>query len=586
MRLCDIDREIERVQVPSGAPPREESSSPRWRPFFADYLRSRDDAAYARRAFADGGYLDNKPFGYVMDALLLRRADPPVRRILLYIEPDAESIGPEARAGGAPVDALQNVEAAVLSLPRYETIREDLQRVLARNRLVARVAHFTTGVEEDLYTRYRGGVDEPPDREDWKELDLRDRIARKGISYGGYHRLKVSTLTDQLAAAVMKAAGFGQGTDYLLAFRHLVRAWREQEYFPYQSEDGALRRQTENRFLVEFDVHYRIRRLTFVLDKLQRLRPLSDESLAVLRNILPVYRAWGHEACTTDTRDEWARICGEVEGGRWPWPGEDAFAAFRRELSSLRAKLEVPLHRLDHLDRMLVGSTRGAVEIVESDPELVRLVREAGLTADLLKALLAPGSEGACLGGARNHVRSRPDAVRRIADRLRTLIEVTKGASSESLEALDATTAADFPSRLARLCVRAYYKYYEDFDLVLFPLLYPDQVGETAAIDVIRVSPLDAERDLGAAKLAGTTLMNFGAFLRRAWRVNDLLWGRLDGAQRLISALLPDPEDQTRRQTLIDDAHRASWPRTSVRRIATSSTACSPRSSSRPDPVT
>ena len=38
--------------------------------------------------------------------------------------------------------------------------------------------------------------------------------------------------------------------------------------------------------------------------------------------------------------------------------------------------------------------------------------------------------------------------------------------------------------------------------------------------------------------------MHFGAFFRRSWRENDYLWGRLDGAERLLW-LLGDPSDQS-----------------------------------------
>jgi patatin-related protein len=42
-------------------------------------------------------------------------------------------------------------------------------------------------------------------------------------------------------------------------------------------------------------------------------------------------------------------------------------------------------------------------------------------------------------------------------------------------------------------------------------------------------------------KLAGVQLGHFGAFYKRSWRANDWMWGRLDGADRLIQiALHPD----------------------------------------------
>ncbi|WP_449065419.1 DUF3376 domain-containing protein, partial [Planomonospora algeriensis] len=41
-------------------------------------------------------------------------------------------------------------------------------------------------------------------------------------------------------------------------------------------------------------------------------------------------------------------------------------------------------------------------------------------------------------------------------------------------------------------------------------------------------------------KLAGTKLGQFGAFYKKSWRVNDWIWGRLDGATRMVQAVL-DP---------------------------------------------
>ncbi|MCS6862852.1 MAG: DUF3376 domain-containing protein, partial [Abditibacteriales bacterium] len=55
-------------------------------------------------------------------------------------------------------------------------------------------------------------------------------------------------------------------------------------------------------------------------------------------------------------------------------------------------------------------------------------------------------------------------------------------------------------------------------------------------------------------KLAGTALFNFGAFLERLWRENDMMWGRLDAAERIITTLLPNHPD---RCALLEEAQRA-----------------------------
>ncbi|HEU5269580.1 MAG TPA: DUF3376 domain-containing protein, partial [Jatrophihabitans sp.] len=64
-------------------------------------------------------------------------------------------------------------------------------------------------------------------------------------------------------------------------------------------------------------------------------------------------------------------------------------------------------------------------------------------------------------------------------------------------------------------------------------------------IELIQVSSdtrtlLDPNRSTAASKLTGMQLDHFGAFLKRSWRSNDWMWGRLDGAGWLTHLLL-DP---------------------------------------------
>ena len=81
-------------------------------------------------------------------------------------------------------------------------------------------------------------------------------------------------------------------------------------------------------------------------------------------------------------------------------------------------------------------------------------------------------------------------------------------------------------------------------------------------IDHAQISPL-AATNTGVdphGRLAGATLGHFGGFLDRGWRRNDLMWGRLDGAEVLMRALLEGdrdqrPPEQLRRQ-LVDEVQR------------------------------
>ncbi len=72
--------------------------------FFPDYVRAK--VPWREWAFADGGYLDNKPFTYATNALRRRRADVPVDRKLLYIEPDPSRLPADRNKSHGRPDAV------------------------------------------------------------------------------------------------------------------------------------------------------------------------------------------------------------------------------------------------------------------------------------------------------------------------------------------------------------------------------------------------------------------------------------------------------------------------------------------------
>src|SRR5262249_53362404 len=103
---------------------------------------------------------------------------------------------------------------------------------------------------------------------------------------------------------------------------------------------------------------------------------------------------------------------------------------------------------------------------------------------------------------------------------------------------------------------------FERYDSCAFPITFGTDIDDFNQIDVHRISPKDAvaRKDdvlMGRQKLRGQVLGSFGGFLDAAWRRNDILWGRLDAAERLISMVLPgrDPLTVATRSQLIDEAH-------------------------------
>ena len=61
------------------------------------------------------------------------------------------------------------------------------------------------------------------------------------------------------------------------------------------------------------------------------------------------------------------------------------------------------------------------------------------------------------------------------------------------------------------------------------------QLVQFTSRGAVNIDPL--QRTEPVDKLAGIELGHFGAFLKASWRANDWLWGRLDGAQRLLQIM-------------------------------------------------
>ena len=98
---------------------------------------------------------------------------------------------------------------------------------------------------------------------------------------------------------------------------------------------------------------------------------------------------------------------------------------------------------------------------------------------------------------------------------------------------------AELPAEI-RFDLRLRYLGFPYWDATTYPVRMLSDVAELDEVKVVRVSPLDTHlltngnAAHASAKLHGVSLGHFGAFFKRSWRENDYLWGRLDGAERLL----------------------------------------------------
>ena len=550
MCLCDTDA-ILKGYLPYANKENCGSDSSDWQRFYKDYLNpvGVNTVKFSKRPFADGGYLDNKPFTYATETVARRQADLLVTRKLIYIEPSPEHPEDEPDSAVKP-DAIDNVSAALLSLPRYETIREDLQRVRDHNRLVERVQSILTSVDRDKKIGTPRKTKSFTDDE-WSKLDLAQVVTEKGIGYVAYFRLDISSVSDDLAKLVTRVAGFDEESDHFMIIRSLVGEWRAKTYVEHGTGKPSL-----NQFLFEFNLAYPMRRINFLRTKISELADKDRDNpqaqaklLAIKKELNQAYKDLRSTARQLRSRQK-PKESGVASAEFEPSPAYAAIQKLREALPSktyARLPEDVRSKTKDPVVEYFLGVHSNGATVTGSstikdqcdirarelltDPEILPLFDHI---ATALKNQIRP-------------------AKKKADDMCRKALGLQDKASDDEAEPPDAAVES-----LEYLGY--YYQNYDEYDRIIFPIIYGTEIGEAAKVDIVRISPEDAtalinERETGWHKLAGSALGHFGAFLDPLWRRNDIMWGRLDGAERIITALLPNDRELARQ--LVGEAHAA-----------------------------
>jgi len=302
-----------------------------------------------------------------------------------------------------------------------------------------------------------------------------------------------------------RLAGLNEDSDVGVAVAYLVRAWRESSYTPYFETDGSpAPRRSENAFLLDFDFSFRIRKLHHLLDCLDQL-------------LLPEEMERARTERALRTRD-----LEEAIGRR-----RDRITGTARFLMGNRRRL----------------GNRLASPLIEPFRTLARDV-----SFDELRRILAFRTEPEKRAEARRQYQAHAQLVDTLAAAVgaefRKLFTSPEAGANPEPPSADDPPAARFVAQL----LWESYQGFERHDMLTLVFLSSSDAREDCNAEIYRISPADSdlkpdsvERHEG--KLAGIRLGAFGAFLDRGWRENDMLWGRLDGAERIVAALLPGPAD-------------------------------------------
>lgn len=610
-----------------------------WKTYFPqERMRKKGNQTnWKNRVFVDGGTLDNKPFGYAIEAIGKKQADVLIDRKLIYIEPKPDLDGGNERIKWSHrPSAFKNTLDIVTALPGYETIREDLQRVLERNRLIGKVAYLVSNARKDEYNLLNLVKDDlktfldanalsktPRQNSEWVNMTLAEVARNRGQAVYSYYRLRMSALTDDLARMSTRRAGVEDGSDVFLAIRRLVRAWRLKYY---NKDENPEKGETILSFLYHYDFNYRLRRLRFVLQEADRLlsalERLKTDSFATLgekelqtdkfsgdlkRRYDLTRKLLADRDFQTAVRSKEAQT---ILRQRFPLIEEQLFESAEQFdtgensnrvpiigiFESKKEELRIALHSFKKTFYRHLKELEHRQQLIETrliDTELEEHFVKLNAYFSNAAKKLSPADIAEILGEKDGEVTSGHDDIeagdqvgaqilernsgeldKEISQIALTLRHIYNGgdgikenkslfgkvrSESEKLFGLDKNKIKS-AEKSVRLYLRHFYNNFDGYDQMIFPITYETPVGEGDIIEVARISPADAVNLIDEAvgdppkkKLAGDTFFSFSAFFHENWRKNDIMWGRLDAAERLCELITSDTEldDDTNKKKII-----------------------------------
>jgi patatin-related protein len=514
---------------------------------FADICRIYEGTdtggAFATRSFGDGGYLNNKPFTYAIETIKKRHAMVPVDRKLIYIEPAPEHISRDSKPVGDQDNrptAVENSLDALVVLPPYETIRQDIEHVIHWNSDIIRLQRVLSFIEERIKKDRSKSSDsshqaQPADIGAGKESRHVAASASTGdLTDETYFRLRLSGAADQLGCRLADAMNVDPSSAIGEALRAIVGVWRDRALGDVDDAHDLEKRQKLARFLDMFDFDFCERAIRFLRGQLQREpdKILKVEHLTVLAMITADFTAMSDERLTLQIDDH-----GEEMGALKSWTQyltfitDPYFAAqclsrFKPPPENMEAMLTADDAGLDRRVHWLFNPE--SIGIVSIDPndgvpvEFWRIVDQ--VAAEVILAYgngitYNPGAEGPFVpSDGKCYLQS-------LFDRMQPLFDTQSGMKDMFLKQ----------------------------DVQVYSIVFGTNLGEFEPIEIFRISPGDTRAINGTAPpgctgnppLRGASLDAFGAFLDQEWRLSDMLRGRLDGAERLITAVLPDSDPRT-----------------------------------------
>ena len=256
---------------------------------FPNHLRAGIDPATV--SFLDGSVLNNRPFQEAIAAIHGRPAFREVDRRLVYIDPHpAPALLPRQQASPGFFATLRG---ALSDIPSSQPVIDELTRVLEFNEQVRRLRAIVDSARPQIDRLVSKVVTTTFDRpiasaelRAWRE-QVNSHVARDaGFAYQAYVRLKLASVRAFGAELIAKLRGVPTQSPLWRVVTEIIDAWALAKGIVYERADSeALEFEIGTdehlpawvKYLLAFDVKYRVRRMHFLIKGQNRLYQLIDQ---------------------------------------------------------------------------------------------------------------------------------------------------------------------------------------------------------------------------------------------------------------------------------------------------------------------
>ena len=269
-------------------------------------------AAFLRRVFPghtkpeavtliDGAVLNNRPFGPAIEALSQRPSHREVDRRFVYVDPKPgmHGQGPTNAGNSQPGDSMilpgffSTILRSLADIPRQQPINDNLAAIDALSMRVRRLRHVVDGMAPEVDAAIDKAIGlrvfmfAPTTHRlaDWRSRTQSVAAREAGFAYAAYGLLKISQIVESLAELLAGIGGAPMADVRAALWSHVHANGLDQ---PGQAMERVGASSDYVAFLRNFDLEFRIRRLRFVIRRVNSMTeaaadPAERHSLEVMK---------------------------------------------------------------------------------------------------------------------------------------------------------------------------------------------------------------------------------------------------------------------------------------------------------------